>query len=153
FHSAARVILDIWRTEQHHETDSPYYFERFDCPPSDTLPRGGKGAEVAYTGMTWSGFRPSDDACAYGYLIPSNMFAGVVLGYLGQICRDVLHDPEVEAEAEKLAAEIRHGIESYGVLDHPEYGKIYAYETDGMGNHLLMDDANVPSLLSIPYLG
>ncbi|MBU5348759.1 glycoside hydrolase family 125 protein [Paenibacillus lautus] len=153
FHSAARVILDIWRTEQHHETDSPYFFERFDCPPSDTLPRGGKGAEVAYTGMTWSGFRPSDDACAYGYLIPSNMFAVVVLGYLAEICREVLRDSELEAEAEKLADEIRHGIASYGVVDHPEYGNIYAYETDGMGNHLLMDDANVPSLLSIPYLG
>lgn len=115
--------------------------------------RGGKGAEVAYTGMTWSGFRPSDDACAYGYLIPSNMFAVVVLGYLAEICRDVLRDSELEAEAEKLADEIRHGIESYGVVDHPEYGNIYAYETDGKGNHLLMDDANVPSLLSIPYLG
>ncbi|WP_339271882.1 glycoside hydrolase family 125 protein [Paenibacillus sp. FSL K6-1330] len=153
FHSAARVILDIWRTEQHHESKSPYYFERFDCPPSDTLPLGGKGTEVAYTGMTWSGFRPSDDACAYGYLIPSNMFAVVVLGYLAEISRDVLRDPELEAEAEKLAGEIRHGIESYGVIEHPEYGKIYAYETDGIGNHLLMDDANVPSLLSIPYLG
>ena len=45
-------------------------------------------------GMTWSGFRPSDDACAYGYLIPSNMFAVVVLGYLAEICRDVLRDSE-----------------------------------------------------------
>ena len=46
-----------------------------------TLSREGKGALVkSGVGLTWSGFRPSDDACIYGYLIPSNMFATVVLG-------------------------------------------------------------------------
>jgi meiotically up-regulated gene 157 (Mug157) protein len=74
FRSAVRAMLDTWKTEQHHETKSGYTFERFDCPSTDTLPREGKGATVAHTGMTWSGFRPSDDACRYGYLIPSNMF-------------------------------------------------------------------------------
>jgi len=153
FRSAARTILDTWKIEQHHETRSPYTFERFNCPPSDTLPRNGKGAEVAFTGMTWSGFRPSDDACRYGYLIPANMFAAVVLDYLAEIAREVWKDGELAEEARALGAEIRAGIEKFGTVDHPEYGRIYAYETDGMGNHLLMDDANVPSLLSIPYLG
>jgi meiotically up-regulated gene 157 (Mug157) protein len=153
FRAAMRTVLDTWQIEQHHETKSGYTFQRFDCPPTDTLAREGKGAQVAYTGMTWSGFRPSDDACRYGYLIPANMFAAVVLGYLAEISRDLLHDREMQAEAETLAAEIRRGIEQHGVVDHPVYGKIYAYETDGMGNHELMDDANVPSLLSIPYIG
>ena len=44
-------------------------------------------------------------------------------------------------------------INKYAVVKHPKYGKIYAYEIDGYGNHLLMDDANVPSLLSLAYLG
>ncbi|MBB6734839.1 glycoside hydrolase family 125 protein [Cohnella zeiphila] len=153
FRSAAKIVLDTWKVEQHHETLSPYTFERFDCPPSDTLPREGKGAEVAFTGMTWSGFRPSDDACRYGYLIPANMFAAVVLEYLAEISREVWTDETLAEEALALAGEIRSGIEKHGVVDHPEFGRIYAYETDGMGNHLLMDDANVPSLLSIPYLG
>lgn len=153
FVMAAGAILDLWTTEQRHETHSAYRFQRRDCPPTDTLVREGKGAETAYTGMTWSGFRPSDDACEYGYLIPSNMFAVVVLGYLQDIARDVLHDDKLCGRAGKLAAEIDHGIQTYGIVQHPEFGPIYAYETDGLGNHNLMDDANVPSLLSIPYLG
>lgn len=153
FRMAARLILDTWKVEQHHEDKSPYLFERLDGAPTDTLPRGGKGNEVVYTGMTWSGFRPSDDACTYGYLIPSNMFAVVVLGYLAEMAGELWNDSGLAEEAVKLAEEIRTGVETYGVVDHPEYGKIYAYETDGKGHHLLMDDANVPSLLSIPYLG
>ncbi|MCD9020448.1 glycoside hydrolase family 125 protein [Cohnella silvisoli] len=153
FRSAARQILDTWKTEQHHETKSAYSFQRSDCPPSDTLPRQGRGNEVAFTGMTWSGFRPSDDACRYGYLVPANMFAVVVLNYLGEIAREVLADSDLESEASELAKQISAGIEAYGIVEHPVHGKMYAYETDGNGNHNLMDDANVPSLLSIPYLG
>jgi len=153
FRNAVRVVLDTWRVEQHHEAASPYTFERMDCAPSDTLPHEGKGASVTYTGMTWSGFRPSDDACLYGYLIPSNMFASVVLDYAAEIAVAVWNDDELAQEAVQLAEEIRAGIETYGVVEHPEFGRMYAYETDGKGNHVLMDDANVPSLLSIPYLG
>ncbi|GIO32384.1 MULTISPECIES: glycoside hydrolase family 125 protein [Paenibacillus] len=153
FVKAANVILDLWTTEQRHETDSGYRFERKDGAPTDTLIREGKGAETAYTGMTWSGFRPSDDACEYGYLIPSNMFAVVVLGYLQEIARDVLQDERLFIRAHKLAAEIDDGIQRFGIVQHPEFGPVYAYETDGLGHYNLMDDANVPSLLSIPYLG
>ena len=153
FRDAVRLILDTWRTEQHHETKSPYFFERRDCPPSDTLPRQGKSSETAYTGMTWSGFRPSDDACRYGYLIPANMFAAVVLGYVSEISRELWQDDGLASEADGLAREIRRGVEDYGICEHPVHGAMYAYETDGLGNHHLMDDANVPSLLSIPYLG
>jgi meiotically up-regulated gene 157 (Mug157) protein len=153
FRFAVRIVLDTWKTEQHHETKSLYTFQRSNCPPSDSLLREGRGTEVAFTGMTWSGFRPSDDACQYGYLVPANMFAVVVLRYLGEIALDVLRDMGLASEVDGLADEIAKGIETYGVVQHPVYGKMYAYETDGMGRHNLMDDANVPSLLSIPYLG
>lgn len=153
FRSAARSILRLWRVEQAHETDSPYRFQRINCPPTDTLTRDGMGSQVGNTGMTWSGFRPSDDACTYGYLIPSNMFAVVVLGYLAEIADQVWGNPAISTEALQLAIEIRSGIEAYGVIQHPTLGAIYAYETDGLGGYHLMDDANVPSLLSIPYLG
>ena len=83
-----------------HE-NSPYYFIRTNCPPSDTLTHDGKGAPVAYTGMTWSGFRPSDDACQYGYLIPSNMMAVVALRHAAEM---VLAGYQDEALAEKLTA-------------------------------------------------
>lgn len=153
FRAGVRQIIELWTTEQHHEQKSAYTFERSNCPPSDTLVRGGKGAETAYTGMTWSGFRPSDDACAYGYLVPSNMFAVVVLGYVTEIAEEILKDRELAAAAEGLAAQIEAGIQRYGIVEHLECGPIYAYEVDGLGSVNLMDDANVPSLLSIPYLG
>lgn len=153
FRAAARTVLDLWHTEQHHETKSPYTFQRLNAPITDTLARAGKGSETTYTGMTWSGFRPSDDRCEYGYLVPSNMFAVVALRYLTEIAETVYADPELAEEARKLAEEIRQGIDQHGVVEHPEFGRIYAYETDGFGNHNLMDDANVPSLLALPYLG
>lgn len=153
FRTVLHRIIDLWRCEQHHDDRSPYVFMREDCPPSDTLRNQGKGMPTSYTGMTWSGFRPSDDACTFGYLIPSNMFASVVLGYMADIAIAIYHDERLTTKALRLQEEIDFGIEHYGTVIHPQYGKIYAYETDGQGNHHLMDDANVPSLLSIPYLG
>lgn len=145
-------ILRTFRTEQNHE-NSPYWFVRENAPaPSETLVRNGKGRAVNYTGMTWSGFRPSDDACKFGYLIPANMMAVVAMRKAAELAEGC-NDAALKAECLALAEEIEDGIESYGIVDHPKYGKIYAYETDGFGNYNLMDDANSPSLLAIPYLG
>ncbi|MGG6310910.1 glycoside hydrolase family 125 protein [Paenibacillus macerans] len=152
FKEAIAQILSLWSTEQRHE-ESPYTFERRDCPKTDTLANEGRGTKVGYTGMTWSGFRPSDDACAYGYLVPANMFAVVVLGYIIEINLVFFRDGDIERTAKRLQREIRQGIEKYAIVEHEKYGRIYAYETDGLGNHNLMDDANVPSLLALPYLG
>ncbi|MFU0800279.1 MAG: glycoside hydrolase family 125 protein [Xylanivirga thermophila] len=153
FKDAMKLIIALWKTEQNHMEKSPYRFQRFDCPETDTLKNGGLGTPVGYTGMTWSGFRPSDDACAYGYLIPSNMFAVVVLGYMEEIASVIYKDWDIKEQAGALKAEMDAGIKKYGIYEHPEFGPIYAYETDGLGGYNLMDDANVPSLLSSPYLG
>ncbi|BBI32940.1 glycoside hydrolase family 125 protein [Cohnella abietis] len=153
FRAAVQAILNLWKIEQRHAELSPYRFARINCPPSDTLRNNRMGMPVNYTGMTWSGFRPSDDACTFGYLIPSNMFAVVVLRYIEEIAMEVWNDAELIQLASELREEIDFGIQNYGTYLHPKYGKIYAYETDGFGNYNLMDDANVPSLLSIPYLG
>ena len=153
FRLMIQTIADTFTTEQRHDR-SPYWFVREHAwAPSDTLPMHGRGRPVNFTGMTWSGFRPSDDSCKFGYLIPSNMMAAVALDYAGELLQAGFEDPALEARCESLAAEIRDGIETYGICDHPKYGRIYAYETDGFGNYNLMDDANSPSLLSIPYLG
>ncbi|MCH1625214.1 glycoside hydrolase family 125 protein [Ferdinandcohnia quinoae] len=153
FSQALTKILHVWRVEQNHEEESPYSFERLDVRQSDTLNRNGKGSKTVKTGMTWSGFRPSDDACLYGYLVPANMFAVVVLGYATEISRDILKDENLATQCDQLAFEIKAGIEEFAVLEHPIYGDMYVYETDGMGRYNLMDDANVPSLLASPYLG
>ena len=73
------------------------------------------GPDFAVTGMTWSAFRPSDDCCQYSYLIPSNMFAVVVLGYVQEIFAELnLADSEsIIADAKRLQAEIQEGIENY----------------------------------------
>lgn len=103
--------------------------------------------------MTWSGFRPSDDACRYGYLVPSNMFAVVVLGYIEEIFTEVLSDPQLVEQAASLRKEIDTGIKEYGKADNQGGELVYAYEVDGLGNASIMDDSNIPNLLSAPYLG
>ncbi len=147
------IIIDLWTTEQHHFEKSKYSFQRLNCSETDTLCNNGLGNPVSYTGMTWSGFRPSDDACKYGYLIPSNMFAVVSLSHISEIADKIYKDTDLKEKALKLQKEIDEGIQKFGIINHSTYGKIYAYEVDGNGNTNLMDDANVPSLLSIPYIG
>jgi meiotically up-regulated gene 157 (Mug157) protein len=153
-HRMLRSIVRLMRIEQDHERSSSYTFERAEpWAPFDTLSCAGKGTPIGRTGMVWSGFRPSDDACTFGYLIPANMFATVALTYAAELAKDAFHDEALAREARTLGAEIDKGIQTYGMIEHPSYGRIYAYEVDGLGNALLMDDANAPSLLSIPYLG
>ncbi|WP_155832295.1 glycoside hydrolase family 125 protein [Butyrivibrio sp. MC2013] len=145
-------ILTVFETEQDH-SQSDYFFRRYDCVKSDTLPGKGKGRPVNVTGMTWSGFRPSDDCCRFGYLVPSNLMAATALGYAAEICSSSYKDEELADRCKALKEEIEDGIRDYAIVKHPKYGDIYAYETDGYGNYNLMDDANSPSLLALPYLG
>lgn len=153
FLQAAKRILAVWETEQRHGEQSPYYFSRSRCRPSDTLPNEGKGTPVGYTGMTWSGFRPSDDACRYGYLIPSNFFAVKSLEQMEEIMEALHPEENLSGQIRTLREQIQEGLQKYAVTSHPEFGPVYAYEVDGLGNSHWMDDANVPSLLSLPYLG
>lgn len=152
-HGMFRSIADTFIKEQKHTENSTYYFRRTDCPETDTMPLDGKGNPTAYTGMTWSGFRPSDDRCLYNYLIPANMMAVVAMKKAAELLLIGYNDEEYAEKCRILADEINEGIEKFGTYNHPEFGKIYAYETDGLGNYRLMDDANSPSLLSAPYLG
>ncbi|MDO1605853.1 glycoside hydrolase family 125 protein [Lactobacillus sp. YT155] len=154
FLEVLKKVIEVWEIEQNHKKNSKYTFERLNGIESDTLAFDGKGTEVAETGMTWSGFRPSDDACRFGYLVPSNMFAVVVLNYSVEILYDFFSEQkELIARILHLKAKIEVGIDKYGKVNTEKFGDLYAYEVDGLGRYNLMDDANVPSLLSIPYLG
>ncbi|MGN9840028.1 glycoside hydrolase family 125 protein [Nonomuraea sp. H19] len=153
FAAAADLVMRVWRVEQDHERASPYRFERVAGPfQGDTLDRGGLGSPVGRTGMTWSGFRPSDDRCQYGYLIPANAAAVVALNGVVRLCDEGLLEPVLGTRALELAVELAGGIARHGVAQTGS-GPVYAYEVDGLGGVNLMDDANVPSLLSLPYLG
>jgi hypothetical protein len=139
----AKVLL-VLRDEQKHARRSPYRHPDLTGPFAPA---------VGYTGMVWTGFRPSDDRARYHYNIPVNMFAVVVMRSLSKIEKDVYHDSAAAANAWGLGVQIERGVEQYGTVHLAGFGKIYAYETDGRGHAILMDDANVPSLLSIPYFG
>jgi uncharacterized protein len=138
-------VLATMEREQNHPRDSRY--------THNELPGGGRGNSVGYTGMIWTGFRPSDDACEYNYLIPSEMFAVVALGDMAEIELDVYHNIIKAREAKALRDEVQRGIQTYGLVLVPKYGYIYAYEVDGLGHAILTDDANIPSLLAAPYFG
>lgn len=153
FVDVAKVVIQTWRTEQDHEQESTYRFARLDCPASDTLTREGLGSIVGHTGMTWAGFRPSDDACVYGYNIPGNAFAAVALRYIAELAVKVFGDNALAEDADLLRKDIEQGIERFGLLTVEGGDRVYAYEIDGLGNSLFADDANVPSLLSLPMLG
>src|SRR6478672_5110616 len=112
FLEAAALIVGLWRREQSHDR-ATYSFRRLLARRADSLPSRGRGRPAGRTGMTWSGFRPSDDACTYGYHIPSNAFAAVSLDRLAEL----LVDDPVAVAARALGAEIRTGIETHGVVD------------------------------------
>ncbi|MBR0534892.1 MAG: glycoside hydrolase family 125 protein [Clostridia bacterium] len=153
FYNMIKSIAEVFKKEQNHAQKSTYYFHRPDAPATDTMPCGGKGNPVGYTGMTWSGFRPSDDRCLYNYLVPSNMMAVCALKKAAELVSVGYGDTRLESECRSLAFDIDEGIKAHAVYDHPKFGRIYAYEVDGLGNMLFMDDANSPSLLSAPYIG
>lgn len=149
FKKAAQTVLSLWKVEQNHTDFSTYSFQR---PETEDLCNDGKGSPVGYTGMTWSGFRPSDDACVYHYLIPSNLFAVRILEIMSEIFEKVYQDGALQLAAKNLSSEISYGIQQYGEIKNDAGQSMYAYEVDGLGNHLLMDDSNMPSLLSLPML-
>ena len=144
-HAGARSIVDLWILEQDHSR-STYRHVR-PSEPADTLPHRGAGAPVAITGMTWSGFRPSDDAAVHGYNIPAQLMAVSALGAIAEVAVKVWDDRGLAARARGLAEEISHGVDRFG-----RDGERYLYEVDGLGAALAMDDANMPSLLSLPLV-
>jgi meiotically up-regulated gene 157 (Mug157) protein len=152
---ARRVLGTIVRQlhlEQRHDV-SEYRFTRATTIPTETLARDGRGTPVAVTGMTWSAFRPSDDACTYGYNVPANLFAAQALRNVADIATGVYGDAELADDAVALAAELVAGVAAHGIVPSPGGGeRIYAYEVDGLGGVLCMDDANTPSLLSLPLV-
>ena len=139
FKEALRVMLELAKREQHHDPES-YIFKRNNEVPHDSLSHNGRGAPTAYTGMVYSAFRPSDDACVYGYLVPSNLF------FLNEL--ELLPENLKSPESNDLSTDIRKGIQEFAINDG-----CFAYEVDGLGNALFIDDANIPSLLSLPLLG
>lgn len=150
---AMRKIVQTFREQQRLDGPGPYHFQRLTKEAVGTLPMSGYGYPARPNGMIRSMFRPSDDATLCPYLIPSNLFAVVSLNQLAEIGENIGFDPEMMVSVRKMAKTVWNAVQSYGTVKHPQFGKIYAYECNGYGSVILMDDPNVPSLLSLPYLG
>lgn len=150
---AMLLILKTFREQQRKTSKGPYTFQRANGNPLDTQFAGGYGNPTKKIGLIHSMFRPSDDATFYPFLISSNMFAVVSLRETAEIFSEVFKDENSSAQFRNLAKEVDDAIQKYAIFAHPVAGRIYALEIDGFGNALFMDDANVPNLLSIPYLG
>eukprot|EP01042_Synura_sphagnicola_P017861 gene17861-22587_t len=147
-----RTIVATFRDQQRKNSQGPYKFSRKATEPTETLAHG-YGWPTRYTGMIHSGFRPSDDTCTYPYFIPGNAFAVVSLRQLAGIAEATGLGAGFKAECLAFATEIETAMHQHGKMKDAHGHDIWAYEVDGFGNALFMDDANVPSLLSLPYLG
>ena len=150
---AITAILKTFKEQQRKDGVGPYKFQRKTERALDTLNNDGLGAPVNPVGLIVSCFRPSDDATTLQFLVPSNFFAVSSLRKAAEILDKVNKKTALAKECKDLAKEVETALKKYAVYNHPKYGKIYAFEVDGFGNHFLMDDANVPSLLAMPYLG
>ena len=150
---AVANILRTFREQQRKEGPGPYRFMRVTQRALDTLNNEGWGAPVNPVGLIASCFRPSDDATTFQFLIPSNLFAVSSLRKAAEILETVNGETRTAGECRALADEVEAAIRKYALYEHPVFGTVYAYEVDGFGNRMLMDDANVPSLLALPYLG
>ena len=146
-----RAAVSTMRVQQRKEGLGPYHFQRTTDIATETLGEKGFGNPVKPVGLIASGFRPSDDACIFPFLVPSNLIAVTSLLQLADMANGILGDAALANEATALAAEVRQALRQHGMAPTPE-GTIWAYEVDGFGGQVLMDDANVPSLLGLPYL-
>lgn len=149
---AIELVLQTFKEQQRKDGVGPYSFMRVTERQLDTMSNNGLGNPVKPVGLIASAFRPSDDATTFQFLIPSNFFAVTSLREAAEILTTVKKNTALANQCTALANEVETAIQKYAVYDHPNHGKIYAFEVDGFGNQLLMDDANVPSLLALAYL-
>ncbi len=150
---STKKIYQTFIEQQKKDGLGPYRFQRETSTQTDTMANKGWGNPVKPVGLIASAFRPSDDTTIFQFLVPSNFFAVTSLRQLAEIYTEVVGDKVFAVKCNALADEVEAALKKYAVIEHSKYGKVYAFEVDGYENHLFIDDANVPSLLAMPYLG
>lgn len=150
---AAKAVIRTFREQQRKDGPGPYRFLRASNRPTETMMLYGYGAPSRPVGMIHCGFRPSDDACVYPFFVPANFFAVTTLRELAVLANDVVGDANLANEAKALADEVEKALHQYGKTRLLDGSEVWAFEVDGYGNALFMDDANTPSLSSMAYLG
>jgi meiotically up-regulated gene 157 (Mug157) protein len=150
---AVKKIVQTFREQQRKDGKGPYHFQRRTETQTDTVAGRGYGNPGKPVGLIVSIFRPSDDATVFPYLVPANFFAVVSLRQAAEMLEQIHHDTALAGECRALADEVESALQKYAVVRHAQLGEVYAYEVDAFGNYYCLDDGNVPSLLSLPYLG
>ncbi|KAJ8122018.1 hypothetical protein O1611_g9949 [Lasiodiplodia mahajangana] len=161
WYQALQTVLNVLE-EQSQPTFDPetgrfrrnqYTFSRTTNIGTETLNLNGVGNPLNNgTGLIRSAFRPSDDATILGFFIPANAQMSMELQRTAKILKDVGKD-KLAQTVDEWSQKITKGIWEYGVVEHRQFGKVFAYEVDGYGSSILMDDANYPSLLALPLMG
>ena len=150
---AVSKIIQTFREQQRKNGKGPYHFMRRTEWQTDTVPGRGYGNPVKPVGLIVSIFRPSDDATIFPFLVPANFFAVVSLRQAAEMLETIRSDAQLAGECRALADEVENALKKYAVVHHATLGEVYPYEVDAFGNYYCIDDGNVPSLLSLPYLG
>ncbi len=150
---AMSLVVQTFRQQQRKHDPGPYRFQRQTLSPTETLALGGFGNPARPVGMIFSMFRPSDDACIFPLFVPANLFAATSLRQLSELAASVLRDETLARDSHALADEVSAAVRQYGCMNGSQSEAVWAYEVDGYGSQLFMDDANAPGLLSLPYLG
>ena len=153
YEKTMQLILTTFEEQQRKNNKGPYRFARKTEKATDTLNAGGFGNPIKPVGLICSSFRPSDDATIYAFLIPSNYFAVVSLRQMAEMFLKIRNNKTLANRCESLANEVEKALQKYASANHLNFGQMLAFEVDGFGNQLFMDDTNVPSLLALPYLG
>lgn len=146
-------LIEMFQTGTDRMPLSPYSYQRKSYESFESLPMHGYGQPCRTCGLTRNFFRPSDDFCQLPYHIPTNLLAASGLDHLAEMVEVIGGQDALAARTRRIAGEIRTAVAEYGIVTHPVFGRIYAYEVDGYGNFYLMDDANGPNLLGLPYFG
>lgn len=150
---AMAVVVRTFREQQRKTGPGPYSFQRPSTLATETLMLEGRGAPTRKVGLIHSMFRPSDDACVYPFLIPSNLFAAASLRQLAELATEVMNDAAFAADCAAFADEVTAALQAHGLTRDADGQPVWAFEVDGFGNAVFMDDANAPGLLSLAYLG
>jgi uncharacterized protein len=150
--AAVHQIVDTFEQQQRIQDKGPYSFSRAGLTNTENVPNDGWGRDTKKIGLIHSTHRPSDDACEYPFHIPANLFAATALNELSEMFTINSIDVRFARRCSRMSDTIKQAVNDCGIVDHPRWGRIYAYEIDGLGGKAIMDDANVPGLLSLPYL-
>ncbi|BDD06240.1 glycoside hydrolase family 125 protein [Aureibacter tunicatorum] len=152
YKTAMGLILRTFKEQQRKDGVGPYTFMRNTSKYEDNVPLYGAGNPVKPVGLIASIFRPSDDSTVFPFLVPSNYFAVVSLRQMAEISNGIYDDRDFALACNEMADEVDKALKVYARADMGDLGTVIPFEVDGFGNRLMIDDANIPSLLSLPYL-